>query len=188
MEPFTFGEVTAKTNASAVLPGPEKPYFSTAGIGNGAFSNKPESSKKNQALIRFRSLTFEIDLPDSARANTKPSEDYSDIFLCHAKLYVFADRYDIAKLRRIALSKLHKVLLKFTLYSQRARDVALLLEYAYRNTASRKSKVDDLRELIVQYAAYHIEKLMPDEVFKTILQAENDFSLDLIGEILQRLD
>jgi hypothetical protein len=50
------------------------------------------------------------------RQNSSPTEDYTTVFLGHAQLYVFAEKWSIEDLKTLALFKLHKTLILFTLY------------------------------------------------------------------------
>ncbi|CZT15361.1 uncharacterized protein RCC_01224 [Ramularia collo-cygni] len=121
------------------------------------------------------------------RRNAGPSEDYSEVFLSHAQVYVFADKYDISALRSLALHHLHKTLVSFTLYPEGVCNVAKLFRYVYHHTAERDGKMDELRALVIEYAACYIEDMVANEVFQEVLRAENSASVDLIVMLLGRL-
>ncbi|GIZ37863.1 hypothetical protein CKM354_000129400 [Cercospora kikuchii] len=125
---------------------------------------------------------------DQARPNKEACEEYTDVFLSHARLYVFADTYAIEPLRVLSLQKLHKVLGTFTLFKGREEDIATLLQYTYQNTAERDAKMDELRKLVIKYVSCNVEKLRSNETFKKTLAAENSSSVDLIEMLLPRLD
>jgi hypothetical protein len=55
----------------------------------------------------------------AARWNTNYCEDYTEVFLCHAPIYVFAHKYDIPKLCSIALFNLHDTLHAFHVHKER---------------------------------------------------------------------
>ena len=44
--------------------------------------------------------------PWAARANSAPSEDYTNVFLSHAHVYALAEQFDIQPLKRLALRNL----------------------------------------------------------------------------------
>ena len=69
------------------------------------------------------------------RGNRESCENYIEVFLCHTKLYVFANRYDVDSLREICLHKLQRTLIEFILDDKRAEDIVNLLRYNYSNTA-----------------------------------------------------
>lgn len=56
------------------------------------------------------------------RPNSYAAEDFTPVLLDHARLYVFAEKYDIKKLRTLALHKLHSTLCQYTL-SRRATGI-----------------------------------------------------------------
>lgn len=76
-----------------------------------------------------------ISLPP-ARANRGANEDYTEVFLSHARLYVFADKYDIQPLKTLALEELHDKLATYTLYRGRTGDILALLRYVYASLLS----------------------------------------------------
>ncbi|KAL9129114.1 MAG: hypothetical protein Q9175_007385 [Cornicularia normoerica] len=79
-----------------------------------------------------RQGVFEIPPP---RPNQNPEENYTDVFLSHAQLYVFAEKYDVQPLKVLALEELHATLAIHTLYLERTGDIIALLRYIYRNTS-----------------------------------------------------
>ncbi|KAM3422069.1 hypothetical protein BST61_g2445 [Cercospora zeina] len=125
---------------------------------------------------------------DQPRPNKEACEDYTDVFLSHAKIYVFADTYAIEPLRILSLQKLHRTLSLFTLFPGREDDIAILLRYTYQNTAEREVKMDELRELVLRYVSCKVEKVRSSKIFKETLRAENASSVDLIEMLLPRLD
>lgn len=70
----------------------------------------------------------------AARANEGPDEDYIPVFLGHARVYVFAEKYDIQDLKLLALQKLQHQLAIHTLYIERVCEIMSLLKYVYANT------------------------------------------------------
>ncbi|KAK2759337.1 hypothetical protein FQN54_002815 [Arachnomyces sp. PD_36] len=122
------------------------------------------------------------------RANTESCEEYTQVFLCHAQLYVFADKYDISSLRELSLYKLHQTLIAFSLYPQRVGDIVELIRYTYANTGDGSQEQDQLRKLVIHYAACAIEDLARDEDFKCLLEKRDDsLSHDIITQMLSRL-
>lgn len=69
--------------------------------------------------------------------NAHPNKNFLPVFLGHAKLYMFADMYDVDPLKALALNKLHQILLTFKLYARRVGDVVELVGYSYENTPSK---------------------------------------------------
>ena len=94
------------------------------------------------------------------RPNSNKPEDYSEVFLGHARLYVFAEKYDLQILKTLALEELHATLAVYTLYQERTGDIVALLHYVYTNTAESKSGVEDLRTLLSQYMETEADTLV----------------------------
>ena len=65
-------------------------------------------SKKSLLWEKFERLSYPHPGPTfKPRKNRDAGEDFTAVFLGHARLYVFADRYDIESLRSLCLYKLH---------------------------------------------------------------------------------
>ena len=101
--------------------------------------------------------------------NLKRNEDYTEVFLSHAQLYVFAEKYDIQNLKLLALDKLHNVLSVFTLFEERTGDIIALLRYVYENTSEPVNGVEDLRTLLTLYVGYEMDTLMKDDGFRDLM-------------------
>jgi hypothetical protein len=50
------------------------------------------------------------------KSNSAASQDFTPVFLAHARLYTFADMRLVAPLKNLALYNLHKTLIDFRLY------------------------------------------------------------------------
>ena len=137
-------------------------------------STKPKTKKilKNVFLLhRYGSHPGKIGTPDThPRANQEPDENYTEVFLSHARLHVFADMYDIQPLKTLAFDQLHYTLAIFTLHRQRTGDIVNLLRYVYANTTlDVNADAGHLRTMLKQYVAYEMSALMKDERFNELL-------------------
>ena len=103
------------------------------------------------------------------RGNKDPAEVYSDVFLSHARLYVFAEKYDIQELKIFALDELYDTLKAYTLYTKRTSDIIDLLSYVYRNTSEPNEDLEDLRTLMTQYMGREMDILTYDEGFRDLM-------------------
>lgn len=103
------------------------------------------------------------------RPNQNPEEDYTDVFLSHAQLYVFAEKYDIQPLKVLALEELHATLAIYTLYLVRTGDIIALLRYVYGNTGESEGVEGDLRNVLTIYIGYEMDTLMKDEDFRDVM-------------------
>lgn len=109
-------------------------------------------------------------------------EDYTNNFLLHARVYVFAECYCIAGLMDLSLNELHGTLVRFSLYKERVNDVVALIRYCYENLVP-----EPLREVVTLYTACKLEKLWLSEEFHTLVETHGDLSKDLFGLIVNVL-
>ncbi|KAG9660756.1 hypothetical protein KCU64_g2997, partial [Aureobasidium melanogenum] len=109
----------------------------------------PTRSKRELLWDEFIDSIDTCDRNFRPRRNLEPYEDYREVFLCHAQLYVFADKYDIQPLAKLSLSKLGHTLADFNVFEERREDIVELLQYCYANTAERVGTKDSLRVLVI---------------------------------------
>jgi hypothetical protein len=114
--------------------------------------------------------------------NWAAEENYTPVFLGHARLYVFAEKYGISTLRTLTLSKLHQTLVYFTLFDERIGDIIALVRYAYSNDNTpdhEGEKVDSLRRLVAQYIVRESMTFGNTEEFRSLLEEGGPFVRDL---------
>ena len=118
-------------------------------------------------------------------------EDYTNVFLCHARVYVLAEKYDIKELCALALHKLQQTLEVFHVYAKRVRDIVNLVRYSYSNENTRDNEVgqdiDGLRKLIVHYVACVFETVASDDSFLVLMEEGGPFIRDLAPMLLKRI-
>lgn len=119
----------------------------------------------------------------SPRKNTEGCEDYTGVFLCHAKLYIVADTYDIPALKQLSLHRLHATLKEFTLYPSRFNDIAALAKYVFENTRPE----DKIRDMITLYYACIIDDARNHDGLKSLIEEIPDFAFGLISKMSERL-
>ncbi|KAI9777302.1 MAG: hypothetical protein M1816_004801 [Peltula sp. TS41687] len=159
------------------------------GSGDSDSSMWTTPSKKLLLGTDFGARTYPISIPCfQPRVNKESCENYTDVFLCHARLYVFAVMYDIEPLRNLCLHKLQRTLAKFTLFRERVGDIVELLRYAYDNTSDRDGQTDGLRSLLAHYAACQVEDLARSDNFELLFGGDGSFARDLVQYMLKRLD
>ena len=105
----------------------------------------------------------------SPRRNQSSAEVYSDVFLSHARLYVFAEKFDIQALKMLTLGELYAALAVYTLYTKRTSDIIDLLRYVYCNTNEPSESAEDMRTLMTQYVGYEMDTLIRDEDFRDLM-------------------
>ncbi|KAI1800538.1 hypothetical protein F4811DRAFT_27165 [Daldinia bambusicola] len=147
------------------------------------------SGDRHQMWEQFRQdVGDEPDPRAKETANTDPSLNYSEVLLAHARLYAFADCYDVSALAELSVRKLHRTLKVFDLHKGvRATDVAQLIDYAYKNTISKGVGEDKLRSVLATYTACNIEEMWPNLYFQDVLESP-EVSKAIIGQLLMRLN
>ena len=103
--------------------------------------------------------------------NKEPTEDYAGVFLSHAQLPVFADKYEILPLRALALENLHAVLAIFTLHEARIGDILELLDFTY-GCVRNLPNMGDLRQLMKDYLGFEMDMLMRNKEFGILMNQD----------------
>lgn len=103
------------------------------------------------------------------QTNQDPEEDYTDVFLSHAQLHVFADMYLIQSLKVLALEELHATLAVYTLHPVRTGDIIALLRYVYGDTGVPNESKEELQKLLTAYIGCEMETLMENEDFRDLM-------------------
>lgn len=108
--------------------------------------------------------------------NSHAKQDYTGVFLAHARLYIFADKYGIKPLESLSLYKLHATLKSFTLYRARVGDILKLVRYAYENGPSCER--NKLRALVSEYIACEIDTIGKTKRFLALMEEGGLFVRD----------
>ena len=160
----------------------------------GSFATKKDKKKKKHSSSSKGGLresfisqydaswgTFSTFLLPAPRGNKSPLEDYTEVFLGHARIYVFAEKYDIQSLKKLALDKLQHTLSIFTLYPERVGDITALLKYIYANTAETVDGTDDIRTMLAHYIGTEMEVLIKDGEIKDLMLEDGE----MLGDFLK---
>lgn len=177
-----------QSDVEVTLPLQEEWYPSSEPIQVSTIESPPEliywhqsvpSAKKNKkskrAVVKEEFISREYTIhpvvlqAPPPRPNKSHQEDYTDVFLSHARLYVFADKYDIEPLKVLALEELHATLAIHTLHAAHTGDVITLLRYIWGNTAESTERGEDLRTLMTQYVGWKMDILIKDEDLKNLM-------------------
>ena len=116
------------------------------------------------------------------RPNQASNENYTEIFLSHARVYVFAEEYDIQLLKALALDELYGTLQNFHLYPERTGDIIALLRYVYANTGEPVVGVEDMRTIMTDYIGFEMDILMKDKEFGDLMIEDGGA---LLGDFLK---
>ena len=151
--------------------------------------SKDSDSSKRNLIHSFRSK-FDKYLQSSSslrlpRQNQNVAEDYTNVFLSHARVYVFADQYDVQGLKSCALKELHLALAHYTLYPDRTGDIIALIRYIYSNTGESVSGVKDLRSVLKEYMSCEMDTLIKDSTFKELMFEDGGA---LLGDFMRAVE
>jgi len=148
--------------------------------------------RKTLEKLRFDVPSKWVEDVCHVRDNTNDEEDYTSVFLGHAELYVFADKWGVLDLKMQTLTKLHLTLTSFKLFEARRRDVVELLRFVYDNENTRDrgddaGTGDELRTLVMLYTGCEFENLMKCSDFMELMGEGGELVQDLMKMLLRRL-
>ena len=121
-----------------------------------------------------------------------PADVPCNNLIAHAKLWVFAECYDILTLQQLSLFKLHRDLCAFKVGSESTKAFVDVLGYAYSNTADHNGEKEltegkyGLRELVLAYAVCHADALVEIEDFMSLLQGTPGLVRDFTKALTKR--
>lgn len=191
-------ETTTATRTSLDMPTSSKDYSSLED-----FDPIRLGFKKDKKCKKARDPTSKSELQDSfknlsttvrrdsiaiapPRANQNEQENYTEVFLCHAKMYVFAGQKMIQPLQTLAKEELQLTLANFTLYEHRTGDIIALLRYIYEMDSNGDADVDELRTLMSHYVGFEMDTLIKDVEFKRLMSEDRDGAL--LGDFLKMVE
>lgn len=142
--------------------------------------NTPTKTKGERS---FRDMDYPARIPatkflKSCRPRfNQPSEDFTPVFIAHAELYVFAEKYQISILKQNTLHKLHKTLAIYRINPDDISAIIELIRYTFsdENTLELENHVDDLRELVTAYVNSEIKIIGNCEQFLVLLEEGGAF-------------
>ncbi|GAB7347284.1 hypothetical protein MBLNU459_g3370t1 [Dothideomycetes sp. NU459] len=192
-EPVYINDLPSVSRFHHMKKGKKKKVYETWGTPDGDVMSSSNSIRKENLRSVFNQRVY---CPKTPRMlylktcepvkNSQAREDFSQIFLAHARLYLFADRYGISELARLSLHKLHQTLKGFTLYPARIGDVVTLVQEVYDHTAEREDG-EDLRDLVISYVASEIDAIGKSPAFTALLVDGGDLVKDVWGMVQRSL-
>ncbi|PVH96484.1 hypothetical protein DM02DRAFT_535188, partial [Periconia macrospinosa] len=113
------------------------------------------------------------------KLNDAENQNFTPVFLAHARLYCFAHLHLIEPLKALTLKKLHKKLIDFELYSKRIGDIVELARYAYSNPdlpdRNNDGIINELRKLVVEYIMCEIDIIGRHNKFINYMEEGGEF-------------
>jgi hypothetical protein len=125
------------------------------------------------------------------RESLDECENNDGPFYCHARVYVFAEMYEIADLRSLALDKLHQALCSFKVVAGQMGRVIDLVRFSYCNDNTRDNEagqdMDSLRRMVVHFVVCVFGTIVKDDKFPGLMEAGGCFARDLTGLLGERI-
>lgn len=164
------------------VPSPiSRPYESDCGQPNGSTLSdgslrqcNPVNFTRNifhpRRLSRFLAGIAELldkapENEHSADQSTATVDDYTEIFLCHAKVYHLAWITDWAALCHLSFYRLTRLLVRFNLCDKRTGDIVPLLRFVFVES----EQMEDMERLLEYYVSWNVETMMQDMNFRCLL-------------------
>ncbi|KAG6078059.1 hypothetical protein E4U16_001691 [Claviceps sp. LM84 group G4] len=111
--------------------------------------------------------------------------DFTEFFIAHVKISLFADCYGVAELLELSIRKLHQALCGFRLSKARVGDVLALVRFCYERPCPER-----LKRLVASYSAAIMDIQVSRDVaesFKELLKEREDFGADVAWFLACRL-
>lgn len=121
--------------------------------------------------------------PSLPQRNTAAPQDYTEVFLSHAKLYVLGGIYDIPALRQLSFHRLYATLKNFVLFPSRMNDIATLARYIFENTRIE----DKIRDMVIIYYSCIIEDALKYPGVQSLIEDLPGFAYGLMIQMSKRL-
>jgi hypothetical protein len=115
--------------------------------------------------------------PEAATSEVTRCYSHSDVFLAHARLYVFADCYQVDSLADQALCNLHKAL---TTNDVQHSDIVDITEFFVSTEIPHA-----LREVILAYIASKASSVWGNGRFRKLVLQDSDMMAELLDLIMQ---
>lgn len=145
----------------------------------------PEKTKLLWDILQMGYQTLSGEFPSlRLPPSYEPDEDYTDIFLCHARVYFFAKQYGISNLGGFSLLKLVHALKSFNICAESYSEINQLFRYICERIAEKENQKDDLYLMVWLYAACKVEDLWKSAEFRELTVTSPNFSSGLITAIL----
>jgi hypothetical protein len=114
--------------------------------------------------------------------------DFTEVLLCHARVYCMADRFQVPRLKELAIYKLYMLLRQIIDSSDcYVSNIVSLLGYVYGHTAELESTSEPLRDLLAHYVAWDFRSRMGEEDFRVYLAENGAFARDVCEKVSMRL-
>ncbi|KAG6105267.1 hypothetical protein E4U13_007956, partial [Claviceps humidiphila] len=98
--------------------------------------------------------------------------NFTEVFILHAKVFLFAVHYKVAELRELSLRKLHQALCGFRLSKERVGDIMSLVRFCFDQDRDDDSR---LKKLVASYSAAIIDERVPAEALEDFRKLSQEY-------------
>lgn len=129
-------------------------------------------------------LFQEADSESPQSSDSEAEEDGDPLLMAHARLYVFAERFNIQRLKRQTFDKLTAGIVAIGVPVERETKASMiyLISYAFGNLPKCLVK-DRLLDYLGLYASWSLESLRMEPEFFELLQTDIDFVKELFVHV-----
>jgi len=148
----------------------------------------PEQSKRQAVWSKFtRRSNYTLAMPPRANSTIKYS-DLAEIFLAHAELYCFADKYGVENLSKLCLQNLRVSLIDCECHDTQMGGLLELLAFVAENTPPISGHEENLRSVLLDYFVIIYELVAENEIFQELLERNSTITKEFMLAMRQRLD
>jgi len=137
-------------------------------------------------FARIAELVEAVDYYNKDSYRPKYGADYSNVFLCHAELYVLGEKYGIGDLWALTKQRIHTALINYVLFPtlpENKTPIFSLVKYLFENTLPG----NDLRYLLTRYCAILVHDLERFSEWQLLKEQIPDLSAVMYTEMLRLL-
>jgi hypothetical protein len=151
-----------------------------------ATQSKDQQTAK-QLVLPTRSVPVVRPIKVHSCIEPKACTDYDNLplLMSHAKLYVFADEWEIGPRCILTARRLDSALSKLS--PNDLTEVVALIRYVYDNTLDQDGAPDILRQVVAVYSANKLQDLQSVEKFRELISEGGEFANTLVDKLNERL-
>ena len=157
--------------------GPEKPEQERASVLEG---NLFRDSGSVHLFANYIVRHIQPRPSEGSQCSYNPAEDYTEALLTHARLHVFAARYELQELRDICLFKLLHLLHAVPLYKDRIGDIVRLFNFVLGTDAGL---CENIITMLRHYVIRHLGLFLRNKGFQILLREQPSLAVLLLDTL-----
>lgn len=140
-------------------------------------------SRLARLRLEFQRTSRALDASFKPPRNTHPQQSMAEILMSHARLYVFADRYDCLPLRKLVLNRLKLTLAAFMVFQERVGDFLSVVRYVYDNTPDK----DESHTLLVEFGVCVVPIIVEHPQWRSFADTMPEYVKELQANVKKAL-